>query len=369
MESVCGVVGAGAMGHGIAEVLARTQPVVWLYDPHPTALERAVALVHESLERLARHGLVETQVALETPSRLRTTTDLGRAVERAWLVVEAAPEDLAVKQELFAELDRLAPADALLATNSSSFTIAQVGAHVGPHRRPRIVGSHFFLPAQIVPLVEVSRGGETPDDTVERVCSLWERCGKVPVRVRRDVPGYIANRLQRALMREALAQVAEGLASTEDVDRAVRYGFGLRFLVRGPLAQRDVAGLDLAARVQVDVDDRERLTAGRRYLLELVAAGHLGLKTGRGLRDWHGRDAEEVRREGDEELARAAALLGDARPVTGSSDSRSCSFCGKSAAAARHLIGGTIDPDVSICEECVTMCTQVLDDEEDTASS
>ena len=309
-ESVCAVVGAGAMGHGIAEVLARTEPVVWLYDPDSAALERAKALVRESLERLQRHGLIAAQVTRETPSRLRTTTDLGRAVERSWLVVEAAPEDLAVKQELFAELDRLAPADALLATNSSSFTIAQVGAHVGPQRRPRIVGSHFFLPAQIVPLVEVSRGEETADEAVEHVYSLWERCGKVPVRVRRDVPGYVANRLQRALMREALAQVAEGLASAEDVDRAVRFGFGLRFLVRGPLAQRDVAGLDLAARVQVDVDDRERLAAGRRYLLELAAAGHLGLKTGRGLLDWHGRDPEQVRRDGDEALARAAALLG-----------------------------------------------------------
>ena len=310
MESVCAVVGAGAMGHGIGEVLARTQPVVWLYDPDAGALEQAVTLVRESLERLERYGLITAQVARETPSRLRTTTDLARAVERAWLVVEAAPEELAVKQELFAELDRLAPADALLATNSSSFTIAQVGARVATQRRPRIVGSHFFLPAQIVPLVEVSRGADTGDEAVERVYSLWEQCGKVPVRVRRDVPGYIANRLQRALVREALAQVAEGLASAEDIDRAVRFGFGLRFLVRGPLAQRDVAGLDLAARVQVDVDDRERLAAGRRYLLELAAAGQLGLKTGRGLLDWQGRDPDEVRRDGDEQLARAAALLG-----------------------------------------------------------
>ena len=300
------------MGHGIGEVLARTQPEVWLYDPDAAALERALALVRESLERLERHGLITAQTARETPSRLRTTTDLARAAERAWLVVEAAPERLAVKQALFAELDRLAPPDALLATNTSSFTIAQVAARVTPRRRARLVGSHFFLPAQIVPLVEVSRGADTGDAAVDRVYSLWQQCGKVPVRVRRDVPGYIANRLQRALVREALAQVAEGLASAEDVDRAVRFGFGLRFLVRGPLAQRDVAGLDLAARVQIDVDDLERLAAGRRYLLELAAAGHLGLKTGRGLLEWQGRDPEAVRREGDEELARVAALLGGA---------------------------------------------------------
>ena len=309
VDTVCAVAGAGAMGHGIAEVLARTQPEVWLYDPDAAALDRALALVRESLERLERHGLITSQTARETPARLRTTTDLARAAERAWLVVEAAPERLEVKQALFAELDRLAPEDALLATNTSSFTIAQVAARVAARRRSRLVGSHFFLPAQIVPLVEVSRAADTGDAAVERVYSLWQRCGKVPIRVRRDVSGYVGNRLQRALMREALAQVAEGLASAEDVDRAVRYGFGLRFLVRGPLAQRDVAGLDLAARVQINVEERERLDAGRRYLLELAAAGHHGLKSGRGLLDWQDRDPERVRRAGDEELARAAAHL------------------------------------------------------------
>lgn len=313
VDTVCAVAGAGAMGHGIAEVLARTQPEVWLYDPDAAALDRALALVRESLERLERHGLITPQTARETPARLRTTTDLARAAERSWLVVEAAPERLEVKQELFAELDRLAPEDALLATNTSSFTIAQVAARVAARRRSRLLGSHFFLPAQIVPLVEVSRTADTGDAAVERVYSLWQRCGKVPIRVRRDVSGYVGNRLQRALMREALAQVAERLASAEDVDRAVRYGFGLRFLVRGPLAQRDVAGLDLAARVQINVEERERLDAGRRYLLELAAAGHHGLKSGRGLLDWQDLDPERVRRAGDEELARAAAhLLGGA---------------------------------------------------------
>ena len=174
-------------------------------------------------------------------------------------------------------------------------------------RRRLVVGSHFFLPAQIVPLVEVSRGAGTADEAFEAACALWERCGKTPIRVRRDVSGYVANRLQRALMREALAQLAEGSASAEDIDRAVRYGFGLRFMARGPLAQRDVAGLGLASRIQTNPDDRERLEAGRRHLLDLAAAGHLGLDTGRGLLDWHGRDPDEVRRTGDEHLARAAA--------------------------------------------------------------
>ena len=228
-------------------------------------------------------------MARDTPARVRTTTDLERAAAGAAFVIEAAPEDLPTKQELFAELDRFAPAEAVLATNSSSFTLAEVTKRVSERRRRLVVGSHFFLPAQIVPLVEVSRGAGTADEAFEATHALWERCGKTPIRVRRDVSGYVANRLQRALMREALAQVAEGSASAEDIDRAVRFGFGLRFLVRGPLAQRDVAGLGLASRIQTNPDDRERLDAGRRHLLDLAAAGHLGLDTGRGLLDWHRR--------------------------------------------------------------------------------
>lgn len=303
------VIGAGAMGHGIGEVLARTYPEVWLYDPDAATLERAVALIRESVERLRRHGLITAEVAHATPARVRTTTDLERAARAAAFVIEAAPEDLTTKQELFAELDRLAPPDALLATNSSSFTLAEVSERVSEPRRRLVVGSHFFLPAQIVPLVEVSRGAATGDEAFETAYALWQRCGKTPIRVRRDVSGYVANRLQRALMREALAQVAEGSANAEDIDRAVRFGFGLRFTVRGPLAQRDVAGLGLASRIQTNPDDRERLEAGRRYLLNLAAAGHLGLDAGRGLLDWRGHDPEEVRRTGDEDLAHAAASL------------------------------------------------------------
>ena len=303
------VIGAGAMGHGIGEVLARACPEVWLYDPDAATLERALALIRESVERLERHGLIDARVARETPARVRTTTDLQHAAAGAAFVIEAAPEDLPTKQELFAELDRFAPAEAVLATNSSSFTLAEVTKRVSERRRRLVVGSHFFLPAQIVPLVEVSRGAGTADEAFEATYALWERCGKTPIRVRRDVSGYVANRLQRALMREALAQLAEGSASAEDIDRAVRFGFGLRFLVRGPLAQRDLAGLGLASRIQTNPDDRERLDAGRRHLLDLAAAGHLGLDTGRGLLDWHGADPAEVRRTGDESLARAAALL------------------------------------------------------------
>lgn len=309
MNLCCAVIGAGAMGHGIGEVLARTEQSVWLYDTDPSALERSLLLVQESLVRLVRYGLITEQMALDIPGRLHPTTDLKCAVEKSWFVVEATPEKLELKREIFSELDRMAPKETLFATNSSSFTISQITTEVSSHRRKQIVGSHFFLPAQIVPLVEVSRTNDTKIEVFNRVYKLWERCGKVPVKVQRDVPGYIANRLQRAIVQEALAQVAEGLASAEDIDRAVQFGFGIRYTVRGPFAQRDVAGLDLATQVQVIQEhDPERFLAGRRHLENLAKSGNLGLKTGRGLLDWHGSNPDLVRKDGDDELARVVSL-------------------------------------------------------------
>ena len=311
MESVCAVVGAGAMGHGIGEVLARTQPVVWLYDPDAGALELAVTLVRESLERLERYGLITAQVARETPSRLRTTTDLARAVERAWLVVEAAPEELAVKQELFAELDRLAPADALLATNSSSFTIAQVGAR-GGHATPAPDRGIALLPAgadrtaggsvarrrhrrrgggtRLLPLGAMRQGAGAGAARRSRLhrqpAAAWLWCGK---RWRRWPKGWPARKTSTGRCASAsdcaFWCAARWLSATS---RGLIWPPGFRS------TWTTANGWPPAAAT----------------CWNWLAAGQLGLKTGRGLLDWQGRDPDEVRRDGDEQLARAAALLG-----------------------------------------------------------
>ena len=303
------VIGAGAMGHGIAEVLARQCPTVWLHDSSAEVREAAAGRIAASVARLRRHDLISEETARRIPDRIRVTGDLPEATSTAHFVVEAVSENLPLKQELFGTIDGYAPEEAIFATNTSSLRIADVMARVSERRRSHLVGSHFFLPAQIVPLVEVSRTADTDAGVFDRVVALWEACDKEPIRIERDISGYVANRLQRALMGEALALLAEGTASAEDIDRSITQGFGLRFVVRGPLAQRDVAGLDLSAAMRYADGGRERIDAGRQHLLDLAAAGNLGLKTGRGLLDWAGKDPDSTVADDDEALAEAVARM------------------------------------------------------------
>ena len=310
MKGPVAVLGAGSMGHGIAEILAREFKTVWLYDPDLEQLKGVRKRISDSLLRLRKYGLITDQTAKLTLERIKTTSEIKQAVEFASFIIEAVPENLQLKQDLLGSLDSISHDDAIFATNTSSYTILEISKGVPQKRHSNIVGSHFFLPAQIVPLVEVSRGIFTTDDVFLNTFSLWLRCGKKPIKVNRDVPGYVGNRLQRAIVRESLALLAEGTATAEDIDLAVQMGFGVRYQVRGPLAQRDFAGLDLAATVQIDETDQERLKRGRQYLLELVARGDLGLKTGRGLLNWEGKDINELQKMDDDRLAEAVAMLG-----------------------------------------------------------
>ena len=307
------VAGAGLMGHGIAQVLAMRPGTVWLYDVSSEALDRALDLIRDELAMLVRHGLMNEKAHGDALGRIRPTTDLAAAVESAWFVIEAAPEDLVLKQALFADLERLAPADAILATNSSSLSIGQTSARVG--RGERVVGSHLFLPAQIMPLVEVSRGPSTSDETMERTAALWKACGKAPIRVERDIPGYVANRMQAAMIREAISLLAQGVASAADIDAAARLGFGLRLLVSGPVEQRDIGGIDLHVAIARQLwPHLDRATGPHQHALGKVERGELGLKTGRGFYDWTGQDPDAVRRARNEALADIVASLGLWRP-------------------------------------------------------
>ena len=297
------------MGHGIAQVLAGSPGPVMLYDVSEQALERAVGRIDESLALLERKGLLSEDARGSSLSRIATTTDLAEAVESASFVLEAAPEHLAVKQRLFAELERLAPIDAILATNSSGLPLGEITS--GVRSGERVVGSHFFMPAQLIPLVEVSRGESTTDETVERTVRMWESCGKSPIRVNRDIPGYVANRLQAALMREAVALWAGGVASAGDIDTAMRMGFGLRAMVTGPMRQRDLAGLDLHLAIQRELwPEIDGSVEPNPEVVSMVERGQLGLKTGRGYFDWSGQDPEQVLRAQNEALVDMMAATG-----------------------------------------------------------
>jgi 3-hydroxybutyryl-CoA dehydrogenase len=265
-EQKIGVVGGGLMGHGIAYSLSqRLRAIVELLGDDPRLLQRIAA--HDSLAA-AMHG--------------------------ADWVFEAAPEKLPLKQEIFAAIEKLVAPTTILASNSSAIPSTEIGRHLG--HRERVVGTHFWNPPHLVPLVEVIQNESTSKEVVQQTMGLLRDAGKVPVHVRRDIPGFVGNRLQHAMKREAVALVAAGVCDAETIDTVVREGFGARTAVLGPMEQSDLVGLDLAldiAEVLYATLDR---TAGPHPLLrDKVKAGKLGMKTGEGFRKWTAQEADAVR--------------------------------------------------------------------------
>jgi 3-hydroxybutyryl-CoA dehydrogenase len=271
------VVGGGTMGADVAVVLARAQARVTVVE---TDAARHAGILERARENLAERGLAQHIAKVGVVASLQ-----GVAWQDVGLVIECIPESLSLKQALFAELAALAPADALLASNSSSFPISRIAE--GLERRERMLGLHFFMPAHLIPLVEVVLGPDSDSARGEALVAFMRRCGMVPVLVRKDVPGFLGNRLQHALTREAFALIQEGVASAEDVDAAVRFGFGFRFLAAGPVMQRDHAGLDVhCAATATTYPSLSKAEGPFPILTERVAAGKLGMKTGEGFYRW-----------------------------------------------------------------------------------
>jgi 3-hydroxybutyryl-CoA dehydrogenase len=266
------------MGHGIAQVGAMAGFDVRLMDVDEIALSHAGDKIRSSLEKLERKRTIDTGQKDEVLARISFVTDLGDAVSAADVVIEAVPEVLELKREVFARIDAVATGQAILATNTSQYSVTSIGASTA--RPERVIGMHWFSPAVLMRLVEIVRGVETSDATVDRIVRFAEALGKVPVVCRRDSPGFITTRLIAVLTNEAQRIVEEGLASVEDVDRACRLAFGHPM---GPFQTSDLTGLDTQLRVR----EALREAHGERFrptnlLRTKVAAGQLGRKTGRG---------------------------------------------------------------------------------------
>jgi 3-hydroxybutyryl-CoA dehydrogenase len=259
------VIGAGAMGAGIARVFADAGASVRLCARRESSLEAA-------RPRLGEHA-----------DRVRATTSHDEALEGAELVVETIVEELAPKRELLIRAEELAAPDAILTTNTSSLPLAPLAEAL---RRPgRFAGLHWLNPPELVELVEVVGAEETAPETLNTLVDWMTQLGKAPVVVRRDVPGFVANRLQYALLREAYALVDAGVASFEDVDRAVVHGLGSRWAAIGPFETMDLAGLDVHAAVAANL--WPELASGSEpspTIVQVLATGALGVKNGRGLR-------------------------------------------------------------------------------------
>ena len=290
------VIGAGMMGAGVAQVFAAAGHEVALQDVDEQALERAPGTIAGNLTYLGENGLFAADGVEDAVGRVRTTTDLGEATEGADFVIECVFEDLALKQDVFERLDGLCPSSTVLCTNTSVMSIAEIGART--RHKERVVGTHFWNPPYLIPLVEVVRTEDVDDAVVERTMDLLRKAGKHPIDCRKDVPGFVANRLQHALWREAISIVEHGIADAATVDESIRYGPGLRLPILAPMENADMVGLDLTLAIHDYIlPHLESSGAPSPLLREKVEAGDLGFKTGRGFREWSADEADASRRQ------------------------------------------------------------------------
>jgi 3-hydroxybutyryl-CoA dehydrogenase len=271
------VIGAGLMGHGIAQVFALAGHDVAITDPQSASLATVKDRISANLADLG-----DDPRAVE---RVAPIAALGDCVRDADFVVEAAPENLEVKRQLFAQIEAAARPDAILASNTSVIQITQI-MEVLKHRE-RALGTHWWNPPFLVPLVEVIGTEWTSPAAIEFTMKLHEEAGKTPAHVKKDVPGFIGNRLQHALWREAISLVENGICDAETVDTVIKAAFGRRLAVLGPLENADLVGTDLTLAIHENVlahiDSRPGPSP---YLQKLVAAGKLGFKSGEGFRKW-----------------------------------------------------------------------------------
>ncbi len=291
-----GIIGAGTMGHGIAQCFAVKGWQVRLYDAEPEIRETALSRVRANLKVFVEAGLIDQAASGTAIKRIILCDTLASAAAGPGLIIESINEELELKRRLFADLEELVSAETILCTNTSAISISAISQDL---KHPeRALGTHFWNPPHVIPCVEIVKGDRTSDTVFEKTAAVIASIGKEPVRVLKDVPGFVGNRMQHALQREAMNLVDQGIAAPEEVDRVVKFGFGLRLALMGPLERADLGGLDITYRVQKYLLPYLcNETSPSPLLAEKVAAGLLGAKTGQGYYPWPGgKTADTIRR-------------------------------------------------------------------------
>lgn len=294
------VIGGGTMGAGIAAVFCAgnwTTHVVETVEATATTLPQRVSAC---LQQMGKAG---------GEKNLSVNTELGSLPwEEVSVVLECVSEDLALKKKIFASVEKLCLPETPITSNSSSYPISEIGQ--GLASQHRMAGLHFFMPAHLIPLVEVVSSKETSRETADYLCGLMTSLNKHPVWVKKDIPGFLANRIQHALMREAIYMVEQGIASPEDVDAAVRLSFGVRYVGAGPLLQKDFSGLDVqysaAERIYPDLCNSIEPSP---YLKNLVNANQIGVKTHKGFYEWNDDKIEVDKKRYETSLIQALAII------------------------------------------------------------
>lgn len=300
------IVGAGLMGHGIAQEFALAGYQVHIHDVDEDKLQTATENIKANVHMLLETGKIIPEIAESALTNIHTGTELKDAVTKADVVIEAVFENLELKQEIFKKLDRLCPAHTIFASNTSTLMPSMLAS--ATQRPAKVLVTHYFNPPHLLPLVEVVRHKETSDETVNLIYDLLTAIGKSPAIVQKEVPGFIGNRLQLALFREALAIVEQGIASPSDVDLVVKTGFGRRYTAAGPFEIWEIAGWDLVMAVtQYLLPDLESSKQISPLLKEKIEAGELGVKTGKGFYDWTPESAEALK----EKIGRALTTIAE----------------------------------------------------------
>ncbi len=292
------VVGAGLMGHGIAQEFALAGYQVRLHDLGDDRLRTARNDIRANLQRLSSLGLLDHSRIDPALAAISVSTDLEKTVSGAELVIEAIVEDLGAKHALLRSLNGLCGGETILASNTSSFVPSRLAEAVACP--DRLLVAHYFNPPYLIPLVEIVPGPDTSNETVTTMVGLLQKVGKHPVVLRKEATGFVGNRLQLALFREALAIVAQGIADPQTVDQVVRFGFGRRLAAAGPFEVFDLAGLDtiLAVATQIFPELDTADPTGQlvpELLSRKVAEGDLGVKSGRGFHEWTAQKADELK--------------------------------------------------------------------------
>ena len=290
------ILGAGTMGVGIAQMFATAgHEVMLIYVYDDKVRSRPVETMTDNLNILVSEGVIKQDDFAPIISRVRFTESLEEAASFADVIIECIVENLAVKQDYFQKLDALCPASTILTTNTSAISVTEI-AEKSVHKE-RIIGTHFWNPAYLIPLVEVINTKYAEPAVLDEMCNILRAANKMPVVVKKDVPGFLANRMQHALFREAISIVENGIADAADVDNAIKYGFGMRLGVSGPMEVIDRGGTDLTYSIHKYLFPHiESSTEPSKMLTDLKDSGKLGFKSGEGFQTW---SEEDIKTSGE----------------------------------------------------------------------
>lgn len=309
MSQYVAVIGTGTMAAGIAAgFISHSIPVAIL----GRSKEKSGDCLKKAIQLAVKIGLHGENASLDMTSieaaQVSTTMESWEAWDECFWIIETVAENLELKKQIFAYLDDKVPAHIPIGSNSSGFPITKISADLKSANR--MMGAHYFMPAEVVPLVEIVMGEKTESAFAEKVCQIYKDIDKKPVLVKKDIPGFLANRIQHALMREALSLVQEGIASPEDIDDAVRYSFGFRYAAVGPMTQKEISGWDGMANAAKEIyPSLSNITTLPPKIVQLMKDGKTGMKAGEGFRKWTPEEIQQTSNSYSKRLKAAFDVL------------------------------------------------------------